>query len=173
MTIVWIVAAIFVASFLLVVFRGAPYVPTRSKDLERAFDDLYAIGGDDVLVDIGSGDGKVLRLASARGAKAIGYEINPFLVLISKWLSRRDQRVKVRFADFWRVDAPDDTTLVYTFGESRDIEKMALWTEMQATKIGKTLYFMSYAFSLKTRTALRKNGQFYLYEIHPLQPGED
>ena len=61
-------------------FTGAPYVPSHRRDVARAFRELYSLDANDVLVDIGSGDGVVLRQASQRGARAVGYEIHPLLV---------------------------------------------------------------------------------------------
>ena len=84
--------------FGFVAFTGAPYVPSRRRDLQKAFDELYRLKKTDMLVDIGSGDGVVLREASRRGARAIGYELQPLLVLISRWLSRHDEKVSVRVA---------------------------------------------------------------------------
>ena len=155
--------------FCVVVLWGAPYVPSKPSDVARAFDELYQVGPDDLLVDIGSGDGLVLRAAARRGARAVGYELNPLLVLLSRWLNRRYDGVQVRLANYWRITVPSRTTVVYTFGESRDIEKMANWVEHQATLLDHELYFISYGFQLK-RPALRSYQAHYLYQIDPLQP---
>lgn len=160
---------VIVALFLLTVFVGAPYVPSKRRDVARAFDELYSIGEGDTLVDIGSGDGVVLREAAKRGARAIGYEINPALVAVSWLLCHKDPSIKTHMANFWRAKVPETTTIVYTFGESRDIERMARWVETQATRLGKPLYFLSYAFQLKDRAPLRISNQYALYEIQPLQ----
>jgi hypothetical protein len=158
-----------VASFGLVVLRGAPYVPTKRRDITRAFSELYEIGPDDLLVDIGSGDGIVCRAAAMHGARAVGYELNPVLVAISRWLSREQQQVQIQQKDFWRAKVPADTTIVYTFGDSRDIARMGKWVEAQATRLARPLYFMSYAFELPERTPLRSVGAHHLYQIVPLQ----
>jgi len=50
------VAAV-VLLFGFVAFTGAPYVPSRRRDLQKAFDELYRLKKTDVLVDIGSGGG--------------------------------------------------------------------------------------------------------------------
>jgi predicted RNA methylase len=105
----WVVAGIVVLAGF-VAFTGAPYVPSKRRDVAKAFDELYPLTSKDVLVDIGSGDGIVLRMASKYGAKAIGYEIHPVLVLVSRLLSRRDKNVRVRLANFWRVPLPDTNT---------------------------------------------------------------
>jgi hypothetical protein len=69
--IVFILICIFLF-FGLVVFLGAPYVPSHRKDVKKAFEH-FDINNSDLLVDAGSGDGLVLRIASSFGAKAVGY----------------------------------------------------------------------------------------------------
>ncbi len=167
MWLLWIfVVAILVFGF--VVFRGAPYVPSKRKEVAQAFRELYELGSSDVLVDIGSGDGIVLREASKCGARAVGYELNPILVLISRWMSRGDSNVSVHCADFWRVRLPIDTTVVYTFGESRDIAKMARKVAEESTRLNRSLIFISYGFQVPNQDPLRQVGAYHLYEYHPL-----
>ncbi len=168
MTTLLIVGGVVFGLFALTVFLGAPYVPTRRADVATAFDALYPLSNKDTLVDIGSGDGVVLRAAARRGARAVGYEINPILVVISWLLSIGNARVSVRLANFWQAKVPHDTTVIYTFGEGRDIERMARWTQKQATRLGKPLFFISYAFELKTHTPIKKIDALLLYEIAPL-----
>ncbi len=162
----WIVGSI-LAIFALTVLRGAPYVPSRSQDIEKAFDDLYRLQDSDMLVDIGSGDGKVCLAAARRGARAIGFEINPMLVLLSRWRARRQPRVTFRLADFWHTELPRETTIVYTFGDGRDIQRMADWVQTQATRLQKPIYFLSYAFGISDRTLVTRNASYFLYEIQP------
>lgn len=152
--------------FGLVVFRGAPYVPTRRKFLEGAFDNLYKLGKDDVLVDIGSGDGVVLRAAATRGARAIGYELNPVLVIVSRLISR-NPLISVRFADFWRVELPRETTVIYTFGESRDISKMYEKAVQTAARHKKTIHFISFGFAVPDEEPIKQDKSFYMYKIVP------
>jgi len=164
----WLVLIV-VLLFGLVVFRGAPYVPSRRREIEQAFKSLYPLSAKDTLVDIGSGDGIVLRVAARYGAKAIGYELNPILVGISRLLSRNDKDVKTYFADFWRITLPPTVTIVYTFGESRDIVKMAQKVADEANRLNKTLYFMSYAFAVPGQTPSKTEGAYFLYRYSPLQ----
>lgn len=170
MSIVLAIAAAILAVFGLTVFRGAPYVPSRKKDVAKVFGDVYELGPDDTLIDIGSGDGRICMAAYQYGAEAIGYEINPFLVLISMWRARKMPGVSFRWRDFWHVQAPQSTTIVYTFGDGRDIERMATWVETQATRLGRPLYFLSYGFTLQSRKAVKRNQMYFLYRIQPLQP---
>lgn len=158
--------------FGFVVFRGAPYVPSRKRELTKAFDELYALGEHDVLVDIGSGDGIVLREAAKRRARAIGYELNPILVLISRFLSRRQPLIETYLADFWFVQLPAETTVVYVFGESRDITKMASKVADEARRLNKPLAFISYGFAVPNVTHIKKVGAYYLYQFNSLQTDE-
>lgn len=162
----WILGGI-VAIFLLTVLRGAPYVPTRGRDVTRVFDEVYHLQSTDLLVDIGSGDGKVCVAAAKYGARAIGYEINPVLVLISRWRARRIDGVRFLLRDFWHSNLPADTTVVYVFGDSRDINRVADWVEQQATRLAKPLYLLSYAFEVPGRNVVARNKTHLLYEIKP------
>lgn len=170
MTIALIIAAIFVATLGFVVLFGAPYVPTKPKELRLAFTKLYKLGKNDMVVDIGSGDGIVLRAASRCGARAVGYEINPILVAISRFLSRRDDNVAVQLANVWSAKFPADTTVVYVFGESRDIKKIARLVQKEANRLNRELVLISYGFELPGQKAHKKHGAHFMYKISPLHP---
>lgn len=171
MTWFWLLFAVAII-FGFVVFRGAPYVPSRKKELAKAFDELYPLSKGDVLVDIGSGDGIVLREAAKRQARAIGYELNPVLVLVSHLLSRRQPLIETYLADFWFVKLPPETTVVYVFGESRDITKMASKVADEARRLGKPLSFVSYGFIVPNVKHVKKVGAYYLYQFNALQTDE-
>lgn len=166
--ILWIILPV-VLLFGLVAFRGAPYVPSKKGDVKRALSELYPIGEIDTLVDIGSGDGLVLREAARRGAKAIGYELNPLLVVLSRWLSRGYPGVTVYLADFWRASLPRTTTVVYTFGDSRDIVRMANKVAETAAASGRPLMFISYGIAVPGLVPVKQIGPHHLYRIEPLQ----
>jgi hypothetical protein len=164
----WILGGIILV-FGVVVFRGAPYVPSHRRQVERAFDELYPLSDKDVVADVGSGDGIVLRLASLRGARAIGYELNPILVALSQLLSLHDKKVQVRLNDFWLVSLPHETTVVYGFLVMRDIDKMARKLQHEADRMKHPLYFISYGAEVDSRPKLRELGAHHLYRFDPLQ----
>lgn len=170
--IVIISLCIIVLLFGFVVFRGAPYVPSKRRDVKRALSELYPIDSSDVLVDIGSGDGVVLRAAAKQGAYAVGYELNPILVLISRWLCRKYTTITVKLADFWFTSLPNNVTVVYVFGESRDINKMAKKVAREAIKQGRSIAFISYGFMLRDITPVKTVGSHHLYRFDPLQSKE-
>lgn len=164
----WIIFGI-VLTFGFVVFRGAPYVPSHRRQVMRAFKELRPLDKTDVIVDAGSGDGIVLRLASLQGAKAVGYELNPLLVLISKVLSRHDSRVRVKLGDFWQVSLPEETTLIYGFMVERDMRKLAKKLQREADRLGKSFDFICYGSSIPGKEPVKRLGAHHLYRFEPLQ----
>lgn len=165
-----IVPAVILGFFLLTAFRGAPYVPTHRRNLKRAFTDVYPLSKKDMLVDIGSGDGVILRYAAMQGARAVGYEINPILVIISRLLNRKfGNQTEVKLADFWLAKLPDETTIVYTFGDTRDIDRIFNKVQDEATRLRRPLYFMSYGFKVKGQKEVKQDDSFQLYKITPGQ----
>ena len=162
-------AAVLILLFGFVVFRGAPYVPSKRRELDRMFVDLYRPSHNDLLLDLGSGDGVVLRSASRHGVRAVGYELNPLLVWVSRWLSKKDDRVSVELVDIWRALFPDDTTVVYVFAESRDIRRLTKKIEEEANRLKRGLWVISFGFRLPGYEAKRTYRAYYLYRVDPLQ----
>lgn len=165
---VWIVGA-FIILFGFSAFFGAPYVPSRRRFLGDALTKLYPLGRKDVLVDVGSGDGVVLREAAKHGARAVGYEINPFLVYLSRWLSRRNPLISVHLSNFWITPLPRGTTVVYAFAVMRDAKRLAQKLEREATRLHRTLTVITLAVELPGVTLSTTEGPYFLYQIHPLQ----
>lgn len=164
----WILFAV-VLAFGFVVFFGAPYVPSRKKHIRSAFDTLYPLTPRDTLLDLGAGDGVVLRAAARRGAQAIGYELNPLLVWIGRLLSRHYPSVQFKIANLWHMPFPDGTTVVYLFGDARDIRRLAGRIEAEAGRLGRALYVISYGFELPGHKSVKQHEAYYLYKIQALQ----
>lgn len=168
---IWIlVSGVIILLFGFVVFFGAPYVPSQRKYVRRAFEQLYQLGPKDVLVDIGSGDGLILRLAAEKGATAIGYELNPVLVCISRLLSAGTPNITTELANFWHVKLPQKTTIIYVFTVSRDSKKLARTLQSEATRLKKTLSVIAYGTPLKGIQIEKDFEAYHLYRFHPLQP---
>ena len=168
----WLIVIIIVMFFGLVAFRGAPYVPSRKLYIRQALRELYPLTNKDVLVDIGSGDGIVLREAAEIGARAIGYEINPLLVFISRFLSRKYNRVSIHLVDFWMIHLPKDTTVVYVFSVARDISKIEKWMQNETNRLNRQIYLISYAIELDDKKVMKNVGAYHLYMFYPLQLDE-
>lgn len=99
--IIQIAFAVYISYLCLAFVTGAPFVPSTSPVAEKMVE-LAQLRRGQVVYDLGSGDGRILKLAAAKGAKATGFEINPFLVLYSK--------IRGAFAvwkNFWKQDLRD------------------------------------------------------------------
>ncbi|MBQ6510607.1 hypothetical protein IJI94_01410 [Candidatus Saccharibacteria bacterium] len=166
MVIVLIVVIVIVLVFGLTALTGAPYVPSLKSELNIAFTKLYKLGKKDLLVDLGSGDGKVLGAAISYGAKAVGVEINPLLVL---WTKLKYRKAKVYCKNMFRFKLPKETTVVYIFGDSRDIKKIVEYVKKEATRLKKPLYLISLAFDITIPNVklIKSISSNFLYKAEP------
>jgi SAM-dependent methyltransferase len=98
----------------------APFVPTPVNVVRRMLK-LAAVGPDDVVYDLGCGDGRILFMAieEFEAERAVGYDINPSMVepLQAKIEnSGLEDRIEVVNANFFKVDlsSPSVVTLYLT-----------------------------------------------------------
>lgn len=155
---VWLFLALFVVvlAFGGVLLRGAPYVPTLEKQ-GRAALELLNLQPGQTLLELGSGDGKILVLAARSGLNVVGIELNPFLVVVS-WLRTRRYRKQVRiiWGDFWRVEWPECDG-VFTFLLDRFMPRL----DERMRQVRKPL--VSFAFKVPGRKIDAEKSGVYLY----------
>ena len=63
--------------------KDVVWVPTSPELVEKMLD-LAKVTADDFVVDLGSGDGRMVIAAAKRGARALGVEFNPDMVKLSR-----------------------------------------------------------------------------------------
>lgn len=85
--------------------RGVPFVPLKKRQIQ-AINKHIKLNQNDSLVDLGSGDGKVLRMFEKQGIKtAHGYEVNLWAVILAKISNVFSRsKSKVYFKNFNQVD---------------------------------------------------------------------
>lgn len=162
----WLYVGVAVVMLLLgAVFFGAPYVPTRRKDIQRV---VRLLGTKDVLVDLGSGDGRLVRAVAEHGNTAYGVELSPLLALMS-WLSLRGLRPKAHicWGNYWRMELPAETTVIFVFLADPFMEKLRVYLEGEALRLDRILTLVSYGFPLPGYHAVRTDGALLVYEIKP------
>jgi len=100
----------------------APYEPTPIEVVERMLK-LANVQKEDVVYDLGSGDGRiVVTAAEVYGARAVGFEIDPELVALSRENVRKagvEHLVEIRDQDIMTVDFSRPTVVtLYLLPES-------------------------------------------------------
>jgi len=158
----WVVLGVLFIFFLFVfvVFFGPPYVPTLSPQVKAALD-LLDLSPGETMLELGSGDGRILKAAAQRGWMVVGYELNPILVLISWLVTRRYRKqVKIVWGNFWSKKWPPAEG-IFTFMIERQMK-------MLDDRIEKLPYrpvkVASFAFKLPNRRLIRQSKGIYLYE---------
>jgi len=110
---------LFLSSFsvwnVYAIIRGAPFVPSTNKRVGTMID-LANLQKTDVLLDLGSGDGRILRRVAPFVKEARGIEINPSLAVWSRMINMfvKEKNIQVLCSDFWHQDLSDvDIIFVY------------------------------------------------------------
>ena len=109
-------AYVLCTSVVLPATRGALYVST-SRVRISAFLDAVPMKAGQLLVDIGCGDGRVLRQVRRRyGVRAVGYEVNLPAYVKAKLLCLGRKNIQINWRNFWAVDLSDaDVVFCYLF----------------------------------------------------------
>lgn len=111
------------------------FLPTPQEVVERMLK-MAQVTRNDVIYDLGSGDGRILITAAARyGARGVGFEIDPPLVTHSR---RRieaaglEDRVEIREQDIRSVDfSPASIITLYLFPEANLALETALKRQLK------------------------------------------
>ena len=107
----FIALLLFVLILISMLFFGAPFDPSNSESLRKMIK-LAKVKKGDKVADLGSGNGKVvIAFAKLPRVKEVhGFEINPFLMLISKRRIRKhnlDKKAKIHWRNFWTQNLRD------------------------------------------------------------------
>jgi phospholipid N-methyltransferase len=98
---------------------GAGFQPT-SKKLVKKMLEIAELGPNDILYDLGSGDGRIVTEAvKSYGANAVGIEADPIRVLWSRmflFLNRIQDKSKIKWGNFFNEDIIDATVVTLFLG---------------------------------------------------------
>ena len=86
--------------------KDVPWVPTPPELIDKMLK-MANVTAEDVVIDLGSGDGRTVIAAAQRGAEAIGVELEPNLVLLSERRAAEagvSDRTEFITADLFDVD---------------------------------------------------------------------
>ena len=165
--IVFAVCAVGFLLFTFVVFYGAPFLPTRKSRVEEALD-LLDIKSGQTLLELGSGDGRMLRAAAKRGIRSIGYELNPVLMAWSRircWRWRHI--VTIYCANYWNISLPPADG-IYVF--LLQPYMMRLDTKIQF-EIKQPTCLVSFAFHIPDKIPVVEQNGLFVYHYDPHSTG--
>ncbi len=155
-----VMCAILFVAFTFVVAYGAPYLPTLRTKVPMALDMLGLKKGQ-TLLELGSGDGRLLRAAAQRGLNAVGYELNPLLVIYSKLITfRHRKQVRVIWGNYWKANWPQADG-IFVFLLQPYMEKL---DKKITQKQIKNISLVSFAFTINSKKPTKKKAGLYLYK---------
>lgn len=157
--ILFVAASVIVLCFGFVLLFGAPFLPTLKPQIDTALD-LLDLAPGQTMLELGSGDGRVLIAAARRGLNAVGYELNPILVLVSRLTTWRYRRqVSIIWGDYWRSTWPRADG-IFSFILPRYMKKLHNKVIQYPYK---PLRVASFAFAIPGANLLRAEQGVFLY----------
>lgn len=140
----------------------APATSDRIKDILK----ISRLKPRDKVVDLGSGDGRVLIACAKKGVLCTGFEIDPILV----WRSRKnitragmEKQIKIIPKSFWSADISKfDVIIVY--GITHIMERLEKKLQKEAKKNARII---SIYFQFPHLKKIDQRGDIHLYSMHP------
>ena len=157
-----IICGLLFVAFSFVVAFGAPFLPTLSPKVIAALD-LIDLKKGQTLLELGSGDGRVLKAAAERGWNAVGYELNPLLVIYTKITTwRQRDQIKVYWGNYWRRNWPPADG-IFVFLLQPYMEKL---DRKIVSEYVKGVKLVSFVFTIESRrpAVSRPKAGLYLYK---------
>lgn len=154
--------------------RGALYVSTSRKRIDAVFDEVPMQAGQ-MLIDLGCGDGRVLRQARRRfDVDAIGYELNPMAYLKARLLCMGRHGIKLIRRNFLKADLSDaDLIFCYLFPDVMHDVAAKLRAELKSGATIASCNFVLPGFTpqrvLRPQGALH-NDPIYIYRMPIVSP---
>jgi len=162
--IVVVLVSVYVLSNLvgLIRARGVPFVPLSKKQLE-SLNRCVRLNPKDKVVDLGCGDGRVLRIFEKQGVKDLtGYEVNFLAYVLAKIKNKLvHSQSKIYFKNFRRINLSQyNVIFCYLLDYYLNSLKKKFDRELKpGTKI------ISHSFQIKNWRVPEKLGKIFIYRI--------
>ncbi|MEN7982440.1 MAG: methyltransferase domain-containing protein [Nanoarchaeota archaeon] len=146
--------------YIVPLFFGAPYEGTGKKKIEDIIE-LANVKKEDKIVDLGSGDGRIVIAFGKLGIEAHGFEINPLLVLVSKYKIKKMKlnNVFIHWKSFWKENLEKyDVIILFQYKTLMKKIEDKLKKELKFSRI------ISYHWKFPNFTISKKIGDIYLYK---------
>jgi hypothetical protein len=164
--VIWLavaVAAVLLISFGLPVLFGPPYVPTLRLNMNTALD-LLDLKPGQTLLDLGSGDGRILVAGAKRGLNVVGVELSLFLVILSWFRTRRYRKqVKIIWGNYFYTNWPPADG-VFSFMIQYQMKKLDIAITRWQQDHKRPVRLASFAFQIPGKKMVEERDAVYLYE---------
>jgi precorrin-6B methylase 2 len=155
---------------LIPALYGLPPVPTKPERIRKALK-LANLQPNEVLYDLGAGDGRVLLMAAREfGARAVGIEVGPIqcaLIWLRAVASGLGNQIQVRWSNFYTVDL-HGADVVFIYATSKEIIKLATSLEERLRK-GARVVSISADFPDWEPSAFDHLELIFVYEMPPVK----
>ncbi len=153
---------------LIPALYGLPPVPSKPQRIRKALT-LANLQPNEVLHDLGAGDGRVLLIAVRDfHAKAVGIEIGPIqcaLIWLRAVASGMGNQIRVRWANFYKADL-GEADVVFVYATSKEVLKLAAHLEKRM-KPGARLVSISADFPEWEPQEFDNSDLIFVYEMPP------
>lgn len=147
---------------------GLPSIPTKPDRIRKALK-LVNLQPEEVIYDLGAGDGRVLLIAAGEfGAKAVGIEIGPIqcaLIWLRAIASGFSEKIEVRWGNYLNADLRD-ADVVFLYATSQEVLKLAPILEKQM-KQGSRVVSISADFTEWEPSNFDEHDLIFVYEMPP------
>lgn len=161
-----VLLAVIVGAFFFVIdmFLDLPYVATKKEKLQTIIK-LANIKKKETVVDLGSGDGRLLYLAAEKGAKAIGYEINPYLVFYTRIRAKLKRlQITVLKQDLWKADLKV-ADVIFVYGRGETMKKFEDFVFKNTRKETRVIVNTDLTKPFPTKKPKKVENNIYLYQV--------
>jgi hypothetical protein len=168
----WFFVVLFIIGVLWIfvpALYGLPPIPTRRERIRKALK-LVNLQPDEVLYDLGAGDGRVLLIAAREfGARAVGIEVGPVqcaLMWLHAVVSGFGNKIQVKWGNYLKADL-SNADVVFIYATSKEVIKLAPYLEAQL-KPGSSVVSISADFPEWQPAAMDDRNLIFVYEMPPV-----
>jgi len=155
---------------LIPALYGLPPVSTKPERIHKALK-LADLHSNEVLYDLGAGDGRVLLIAARDfGARAVGIEVGPIqcaLIWLRITANGLGNQIQIRWENFYKADLRG-ADVVFVYATSKEVKNLASHLEKQM-KQGSRLVSISADFPEWEPSAFDERDLIFVYEMPPIK----
>lgn len=162
----FVVAVVIGASIVLPAFVGGAWSPTTMARV-RAMLHIARVQPDDIVYDLGAGDGRVIVTAAQQfGARAVGVEVDPLRTALCRLRIRGaglQHRARVEQANFFHVDLRSADVVTFYLSQAAADKLQAKFAD--ELKPGARVVSHGRPLPDWTPTAVDEEHRLYLYVV--------